>query len=167
MTSRETAAAIGAARSNGTMRAEGWDRLPLIRMTNVSLLPGEQTLDEVFDTDTASTWRLIAAGRLTISDTISNSVARSPGKSGRPCVRMLKNPAYSGITHRFWNACDAVAIASTGCCGASQLRQGPARAGNGNRTRSLPVAVSKNQNRQCIYKRGLNLNCCPVNVVRN
>jgi TldD protein len=48
MTSRETAAAIGATRSNGTMRATSWARLPLIRMTNVSLLPGEQTLDEVF-----------------------------------------------------------------------------------------------------------------------
>src|SRR5215831_19598713 len=48
MTSRETAAAIGQSRSNGTMRADGWGRLPLIRMTNVSLLPGEQSLDEVF-----------------------------------------------------------------------------------------------------------------------
>src|SRR5260370_14252239 len=48
MTSRETAAAIGETRSNGTMRATGWSRLPLIRMTNVSLLPGGQTLHEVF-----------------------------------------------------------------------------------------------------------------------
>src|SRR5690606_23925986 len=39
MTSRETAAAVGETRSNGTMRAEGWNRIPLIRMTNVSLLP--------------------------------------------------------------------------------------------------------------------------------
>ena len=30
------------------MRAAGWARLPLIRMTNVSLLPGEQSLEEVF-----------------------------------------------------------------------------------------------------------------------
>ena len=40
MTSRETAAAVGEARSNGCMRADGWARLPLIRMTNVSLLAG-------------------------------------------------------------------------------------------------------------------------------
>src|SRR6185437_9613351 len=53
MTSRETAAEIGEARSNGTMRAAGWSRLPLIRMTNVSLLPGEQTLEEVFDSPRA------------------------------------------------------------------------------------------------------------------
>ena len=49
MTSRETAAAVGEPRSNGSMRADGWARIPLIRMTNVSLLPGEQSLDEVFD----------------------------------------------------------------------------------------------------------------------
>ena len=49
MTSRETAAAVGESRSNGTMRADGWARLPLIRMTNVSLRPGAQSLDEVFD----------------------------------------------------------------------------------------------------------------------
>src|SRR5438270_3437061 len=40
MTSRETAAAVGENRSNGTMRAEGWARIPLIRMTNISLKPG-------------------------------------------------------------------------------------------------------------------------------
>src|SRR5881398_2678702 len=49
MTSRETAAAVGDASSNGCMRADGWARIPLIRMTNVSLRPGEQSLDEVFD----------------------------------------------------------------------------------------------------------------------
>src|SRR5207253_5854946 len=48
MTSRETAAAVGQNRSNGTMRADGWARIPLIRMTNVSLKPGRQSLDEVF-----------------------------------------------------------------------------------------------------------------------
>ena len=39
LSSRDTAAAIGRA-STGTMRASGWDRIPLIRMTNVSLAPG-------------------------------------------------------------------------------------------------------------------------------
>ena len=31
-------------RSNGTMRAEGWNRIPLVRMTNISILPGEKPL---------------------------------------------------------------------------------------------------------------------------
>src|SRR6202008_2826456 len=54
LTSRETAHAIGDNRSNGTMRAEGWNRIPIIRMTNVSILPGAQrlTLEQLIaDTD--------------------------------------------------------------------------------------------------------------------
>src|SRR5258708_11902473 len=44
LSSRETAHTIGEQRSNGTMRAEGWNRIPLIRMTNVSILPGQKPL---------------------------------------------------------------------------------------------------------------------------
>lgn len=108
MTSRETAPAIGAERSNGTMRAEAWNRLPLIRMTNVSLLPGHQTLDEVFDTDgiymeTNRSW--------SIDDKRYNfqfgCEAAWEIRGGRR-VRMLKNPVYSGISTEFWNACDAI-----------------------------------------------------------
>ncbi len=44
LSSRETAPTIGLARSGGTLRAEGWNRLPIIRMTNVSILPGEKPL---------------------------------------------------------------------------------------------------------------------------
>jgi TldD protein len=110
MTSRETAAAIGAERSNGTMRADGWARLPLIRMTNVSLLPGEQTLDEVFDVDhaiymeTNKSW--------SIDDKRFNfQFGCEIGweiRNGRR-VRMLKNPSYSGISTEFWNSCEAIA----------------------------------------------------------
>jgi TldD protein len=111
MTSRETAAAIGQERSNGTMRATGWSRLPLIRMTNVSLLPGEQTLDEVFGgvsqaiyMETNRSW--------SIDDKRYNfqfgcEIAWEI-RDGRR-VRMLKNPTYSGITTEFWNACAAIA----------------------------------------------------------
>src|SRR6478672_4954036 len=44
ISSRETAHTIGENRSNGAMRAEGWNRLPIIRMTNISLLPGEKPM---------------------------------------------------------------------------------------------------------------------------
>jgi TldD protein len=109
MTSRETASVVGDTRSNGCMRADGWARLPLIRMTNVSLLPGEQTLDEVFDTDgiymeTNRSW--------SIDDKRYNfQFGCEIGweiRGGRR-VRMLKNPSYSGISTEFWNACAAVA----------------------------------------------------------
>src|SRR5436305_784197 len=54
LSSRETAGSIGEQRSNGTMRSDGWNRIPLIRMTNVSILPGQKplTLEQLIaDTD--------------------------------------------------------------------------------------------------------------------
>jgi TldD protein len=110
MTSRETAAAVGAARSNGCMRADGWARLPLIRMTNVSLQPGEQSLKEVFDVDrgiymeTNRSWSIDDKRyNFQFGCEIAYEIRR--GKRGR----MLKNPSYSGISTEFWNACAAVA----------------------------------------------------------
>jgi TldD protein len=51
LTSRETASMLGLA-SNGSMRASGWNRLPLVRMANVSLEPGDWELDDLIaDTD--------------------------------------------------------------------------------------------------------------------
>jgi TldD protein len=49
LSSRETAHTIGETRSGGMVRAENWNRLPMIRMTNVSLLPGVKplTLEEL------------------------------------------------------------------------------------------------------------------------
>lgn len=110
MTSRETAAAVGQQRSNGTMRADGWARIPLIRMTNVSLLPGEQKLDDVFDAghaiymETNKSW--------SIDDKRYNfqfgcEVAWEIRNGKR--TRMLKNPSYSGISTEFWNSCEAIA----------------------------------------------------------
>ena len=110
MTSRETAAAIGQTRSNGTMRAASWDRLPLIRMTNVSLLPGTQTLAEVFDVDhgiymeTNKSWS-IDDKRYNFQFGCEIAWEIKNGKR----VRMLKNPTYSGISTDFWNSCDAIA----------------------------------------------------------
>ena len=111
MTSRETAAAIGQPRSNGTMRATGWARLPLIRMTNVSLLPGEQTLEEVFGgvshaiaMETNRSWS-IDDKRYNFQFGCEIAWEIRDGKK----VRMLKNPTYSGITTEFWNSCVAIA----------------------------------------------------------
>ena len=52
LTSRETAPRIGR-QSGGAMRADGWNRIPLIRMTNINLLPrpGMSFDDIVADTD--------------------------------------------------------------------------------------------------------------------
>src|SRR6202023_3282650 len=47
LSNRETAHLIGLQRSSGAMRTEGWNRLPIIRMTNVSLLPGTWDFDDL------------------------------------------------------------------------------------------------------------------------
>ncbi len=111
MTSRETAAVVGLPRSNGTMRATGWARLPLIRMTNVSLMPGEQTLEEVFGgvsraiaMETNRSWS-IDDKRYNFQFGCEIAWEIRDGKR----VRMLKNPTYSGITTEFWNSCAAIA----------------------------------------------------------
>ena len=110
MTSRETAAAVGDRRSNGCMRADGWERLPLIRMTNVSLLAGEQSLEEVFGVDhaiymeTNRSWS-IDDKRYNFQFGCEIGWEMRHGKR----VRMLKNPSYSGISTEFWNACAAIA----------------------------------------------------------
>ena len=43
---RETAAMLGMA-SNGTSRAYGWNHIPMIRMTNISLTPGSGSLEDL------------------------------------------------------------------------------------------------------------------------
>src|SRR5262249_18678286 len=54
LSNRESAHLIGLKRSSGTMRTESWNRLPIIRMTNISLLPGTWKLDNLIaDTDDA------------------------------------------------------------------------------------------------------------------
>jgi TldD protein len=110
LTSRETAAAIGEKRSNGTMRADGWNRIPMIRMTNISLLPGSWKLDDLIaDTDdgiymeTNRSWS-IDDRRYHFQFGCELAWEIRGGKK----VRMLKNPSYSGITTEFWNSCDAI-----------------------------------------------------------
>jgi len=112
LTSRDTASAIGASRSGGCLRAEGWNRLPIVRMTNVSILPGPSplTLEQLI----ASTERgvLMETNRSwSIDDKRYNfqfgceiGWEIAGGKRGR----MLKNPSYSGITTEFWNSMDAI-----------------------------------------------------------
>lgn len=107
--SRETAPVLGL-NSNGCMRASGWSRIPLIRMTNVSIEPGEWTLDELIaDTDdgiymdTNRSWS-IDDRRYNFQFGTEIGYEIKGGKLGR----MLRNCTYTGITPEFWNNCDAV-----------------------------------------------------------
>jgi TldD protein len=115
LSNRESAHLIGLKRSSGTMRTESWNRLPIIRMTNISLLPGTWKLDDLIaDTDDAilmetnRSWS-IDDRRYQFQFSTEIGWEIKGGKRGR----MLKNPSYSGITTEFWNSCDAI-------CGADE-----------------------------------------------
>lgn len=108
--SRETAAALGT-RSNGTMRADGWARVPLIRMTNVSVMPGRAgTLEDLIAgtddgilMDTNRSWS-IDDRRLNFQFGTEIAWEIKNGKRGD----MIRNPTYTGVTPEFWGSCDGV-----------------------------------------------------------
>lgn len=110
LSSRETAAKIGWPRSGGAMRADGWNRIPLIRMTNINLLPGDWTFDEIIkDTKNGiyaamvTSWS-IDDKRLNFQFGTEIAWEIENGSLGR----MFRNPTYTGITYEFWRSCDAI-----------------------------------------------------------
>jgi TldD protein len=115
LSSRETAPEIGLERSGGCMRAEGFTRQPIVRMTNVNLEPGDAgTLDELIAEtdrgvliDTNRSWS-IDDRRLHFQ--FEGELAWEIRDGERR--RMLRNPSYAGVTPRFWAGCDAVCSAS-------------------------------------------------------
>jgi TldD protein len=110
LSSREAAVSAGLGRSGGCMRAESWNRIPMIRMTNVSLLPGAWNLEELI-ADTEDGILMDVNRSWSIDDRRYNfQFGTEIGweiKNGKR-VRMLKNPSYGGITTDFWNSCDAI-----------------------------------------------------------
>lgn len=153
LSSRETAPRIGR-QSGGAMRADGWNRIPLIRMTNVNLLPqpGMSFADIVADTDDGlllSSNRSWSIDDRRLNFQFATEVAREikGGKVGR----LLKNPTYTGITYEFWRACDAVADATdyvmlgTPNCGKGEPGQVAhvGHAVSGARFRNVQVGVGK------------------------
>jgi TldD protein len=133
LSSRETAHTIGADRSGGTLRAEGWNRLPIIRMTNISILPGEKPLtleqliaasDHAILMQTNRSWS-IDDKRYNFQFGCEMGWEIKNGKR----VRLLKNPSYSGITTDFWNSMDAICsrdewtLWGTPNCGKGQPQQ--------------------------------------------
>jgi TldD protein len=133
LSSRETAHTIGESRSGGTLRAEGWNRLPMIRMTNISILPGEKPLTlEQLISDTGDGIYMETNKSWSIDDKRYNfQFGCEIGweiKNGKR-TRMLKNPSYSGITTEFWNSMDAICsrdqwiLWGTPNCGKGQPQQ--------------------------------------------
>jgi len=144
LSSRESALQIGRA-SSGAMRAEGWGNIPLIRMTNTNLLPGDRTVNEL----------IAAAGDGLYMSTISSwspSDDRSSFEFGCEIAweikggklgQVYKNPTFSGRTVDFWNSVRAIGneaafrVWGTPNCGKGQPGQN-ARTGQG----ASPILVA-------------------------
>lgn len=109
LSSRETAAAIGRG-AGGSMRADGWSRMPLVRMTNLHLEPGEGSLDDLL-ADVDEGVYLVTNRSWSIDDKRLNfqfgTQAAWEIRKGR-LGRMLRDAVYSGITPEFWGSLDGV-----------------------------------------------------------
>lgn len=104
-------AAIAGLPPGGMVRADNFNRLPMVRMTNVGLLPGDSSLDEIIaDTKdgvymaTNRSWS-IDDKRLNFQFGCEVAWEVKDGKRGR----MLRNPTYTGITPQFWGTLDRLA----------------------------------------------------------
>ena len=150
--SRESSSTLGLT-SNGCMRASSWNRLPMIRMTNVSLEAGSWSLEDLIS-DTHSGIFMETNRSWSIDDRRYNfqfgtemGYEIKNGKIGK----LLKNCTYTGITPEFWNSCDAVCNADhwvmwgTPNCGKGQPGQ-IGHTGHGaspGRFRNIKVGVFK------------------------
>ena len=110
LTSRETAPRIGRT-SMGSARAWMWSNIPLIRMTNINLRPGDAGSLEDLIADTRDGIFMSINKSWSIDDRRLNfQFGDQAGwliKNGKR-TQLVKNPTYTGITPRFWGSCDAI-----------------------------------------------------------
>ncbi len=144
LSSRETAARISG-RSSGAMRADGWGNIPLVRMTNINLAPGDKSFDELVSLagdgiymSTVSSWSP-SDDRSSFEFGCEMAREIKGGKLGQ----IYKNPTFSGRSVEFWNSVKAIGDRSswkvwgTPNCGKGQPGQN-ARTGQG----ASPILVS-------------------------
>jgi len=130
-TSRDNARKINQ-NSSGSGLADGWKNLPIVRMTNINLLPGKFTLDELisgveygFMLDENKSWSI---DDLRVNFQFACELAWEI-KDGKLTGKIYKNPIYAGKTTEFWGSCDGVAnedfweLVGTPNCGKGQPGQ--------------------------------------------
>ena len=110
LSGRDSAARAGVS-PGGMVRGDGFNRLPMVRMTNVGLLPGDSSLDEIIAETgdgvymaTNRSWS-IDDRRLNFQFGCEIGWEVKNGKLGR----MVRNPTYTGITPQFWGGLDMLA----------------------------------------------------------
>ncbi|HSJ36043.1 MAG TPA: TldD/PmbA family protein [Acidimicrobiia bacterium] len=107
LSGRDTASIAGL-EPGGMVRSDGFNGLPMVRMTNVGLLPGDSSLEEMIaDTDRGvymannRSWS-IDDKRLNFQFGCEIGWEIEDGK----LTRMVRNPTYTGITPQFWGTLD-------------------------------------------------------------
>lgn len=108
---RELAHTIGHEHSSGNNRAEGWSNIPIVRITNLSLTPGDYELDDLMADTEGGLWLetnrcwSIDQWRLNFQFGVEAAWEIKGAKRGR----LFKNANYQGITPQFWRSCDGIA----------------------------------------------------------
>jgi TldD protein len=109
MAGRDTAH-VAKVEVGGCVRSEYWGRLPMIRIGNVNLEPGNVPQDHLFEgirdgiyMESNRSWS-IDDKRLNFQFGCQIGYEIKNGKKGR----LLKNPTYAGMTPAFWGSCDAI-----------------------------------------------------------
>ena len=155
LTSRDTAHTIGAERSGGTMRADGWNRVPMIRMTNISILPGREAAD-ARSVDRVDRPRHLLSDESLVVD--RRQALQLPvrhrdrlGNQGRQTWPHAEESLVLGNHDRVLelDGCDLFAR-SVDVVGNSKLRQGPAATSDGNWTRRGAGEISWDQSWFCV-----------------
>ncbi|MHC4600774.1 MAG: TldD/PmbA family protein [Planctomycetota bacterium] len=111
-TNREVAEKIGETRSRGANRADSWASFPIVRIPNLSLMPGKErvTLDDLI-ADTKDGLLIDGRGSFSIDQMRLNFQFGGDAffeiRDGK--VRgMVRDVTYQAITPDFWNACDGI-----------------------------------------------------------
>ncbi len=110
-TNREVAPKIGATRSRGSNRADGWGSVPIIRIANIGLEPGAATVEQLI-ADVKRGIYIEGHGSYSIDQRRYNFQFGGDAfwliENGRR-AHMVRDVIYHGITPEFWNSCDGVA----------------------------------------------------------
>jgi len=110
-TSRDNAPVVGLP-SSGAGLSDGWRNLPIVRMTNINLLPVSGTPEDLiagveygFLLDQNKSWSI---DDLRVNFQFACQVAYEI-KDGKLTGKIFKNPIYAGKTTEFWGSCDGIA----------------------------------------------------------
>jgi len=109
-TNRDLAHHAGEKRSRGCNRAHGYSKIPMIRMINLSLLPGDWEYDDLLaDTEGGLVMEMnkswsIDQMRINFQFGCEAAWEIKNGKKGK----LYRDPTYQGKTVEFWNSCDAI-----------------------------------------------------------